>query len=284
MVQVPSFALNRPLKELISRVNRRFKTTTEEDRPLLRKDFVKELLNGISQIGATESDLLPRRQATLELLMQILGADFGHWAWGVGDRTNTKIAPLALLTAGYSDHDKGMFMQFAMAPETESTFRRPILDRMGADQQITLARCEIFSESTWPSSFMRQALLPFGGDEWLHTVRYETTNIWSNMFLIRRRDSPEFDSAEVALLDVAIDAIPWLHGTAQEIVPTANAIGLTDRQRTVMLLLMDGSSRKMIATQLGISDDTVGDHIKNIYQHFKINSVSELAAVFLRNK
>jgi len=251
---------------------------------MLRKDFVKELLSGISQINAHESDLIVRRQATLELLLQILNADFGHWAWGVGDRTNTTIAPLALLTAGYSDREKGMFMQFAMAPETESTFRRPILDRMGVERQITLARSEIFSQTAWFSSFMRQALLQFGGDEWLHTVRYETTNIWSNIFLIRRRDRPEFDYAEVALLDVAIDGIPWLHGTAQEIVPTANAIGLTDRQRTVMLLLMDGLSRKMIATHLGISDDTVGDHIKNIYQHFKINSATELAAVFLRGR
>ena len=284
MFQIPSSKLSRSLFESTPPVNRLLKPLSEHDRPLIRRDFIKELLNGISRIGSTESGLLPRRQATLELLMNILGADFGHWAWGVGDRSTTRMAPLALLTAGYSDREKGLLIQFAMAPEAESTFRRPILDRMGEEQQITLARSEIFCQSTWPSSFTRQALLPFGGDEWLHTVRYETTNIWSNMFLIRRRDSPEFDSAEVDLLDVAFDGIPWLHGTAQEIVPTATAIGLTDRQRTVMLLLMDGSSRKMIATQLGISDDTVGDHIKNIYQHFKINSVSELAAVFLRNK
>ena len=260
------------------------RTPSEPNRPMIRKDFIKKMLIGISQMNANDSDLLVRRQATLDLLMQVLDADFGHWAWGVGDRSNTKMAPLALLTAGYSDRDKGTLMQFAMAPETESTFRRPILDRMGVEQQITLARSEIFCQTEWFSSFMRQALLQFGGDEWLHTIRYETPNVWSNLFLIRRRDRPEFDSAEVALLDVAIDGIPWLHGTAQELVPTAKALELTDRQRTVMLLLMDGLSRKMIATQLGISDDTVGDHIKNIYLRFGINSATELAAVFLRGR
>jgi len=82
-------------------------------------------------------------------------ADSGHWAWGAGDRTTTKIAPLALLAAGYSGRDKGILMQFAMATETESTFRRSILDRMGTDQQLTLDRGEIFCQSTSSSSFMR---------------------------------------------------------------------------------------------------------------------------------
>ena len=284
MFQIPSSKLSRSLFESTPPVNRLLKPLSEHDRPLIRRDFIKELLNGISRIGSTESGLLPRRQATLELLMNILGADFGHWAWGVGDRSTTRMAPLALLTAGYSDREKGLLIQFAMAPEAESTFRRPILDRMGEEQQITLARSEIFCQSTWSNSFMRQALLRLAGDEWLHTVRYETPNVWSNMLLVRRRDCPEFDSAEVALLDVAIAGIPWLHGTAQEFVPTAKAIGLTDRQRTVMLLLMDGQPRKLIATRLGISDDTVGDHIKNIYHYFKINSATELAAIFLKSR
>ena len=51
-----------------------------------------------------------------------------------------------------------------------------------------------------------------------------------------------------------------------------------------MLLLLDGFSRKMIAAQMSLGEDTVGDHIKNIYRHFQVNSATELAAIFLRSK
>ena len=49
-----------------------------------------------------------------------------------------------------------------------------------------------------------------------------------------------------------------------------------------MMLLLDGLARKTIAKQLGISEGTVGDHVKSIYAHFSVNSLGELAALFLR--
>jgi DNA-binding CsgD family transcriptional regulator len=61
-------------------------------------------------------------------------------------------------------------------------------------------------------------------------------------------------------------------------------VDLTDRQRLVTLLLLDGHSRKLIAANLGITEDTVGDHIKSIFKRFKVNSTTELAAIFLRNR
>jgi DNA-binding NarL/FixJ family response regulator len=51
-----------------------------------------------------------------------------------------------------------------------------------------------------------------------------------------------------------------------------------------MLMLLDGSTRKQIAQDLAISEDTVNDHVKLIYQHFKIGSATELAALFLRGR
>ena len=51
---------------------------------------------------------------------------------------------------------------------------------------------------------------------------------------------------------------------------------LTERQRQVVDLVVEGKSYKMIATELFISLDTVSHHIKKIYRALNINSNTEL--------
>ena len=51
---------------------------------------------------------------------------------------------------------------------------------------------------------------------------------------------------------------------------------LTDRQRQIVSALVDGLSYKMIGDKLGISIDTVRDHIKKIYRALDVNSKAEV--------
>jgi two-component system response regulator DctR len=51
---------------------------------------------------------------------------------------------------------------------------------------------------------------------------------------------------------------------------------LTDREREVMQLLIEGNSNKMIAQQLSISPRTVEVHRQRVLQKFGIHTVSEL--------
>ena len=71
---------------------------------------------------------------------------------------------------------------------------------------------------------------------------------------------------------------------AWRIAATAFLRDLTPRQRAVAIKLLEGYPRKMIAQQLNITLDTVGDHLKAIYVHFGVNSSGELAALFLRSR
>jgi len=52
----------------------------------------------------------------------------------------------------------------------------------------------------------------------------------------------------------------------------------------VLLMQLDGLSRKDIADRLQITIDTVGDHMKKIYDHFGVSTTGKLAALFLRNR
>lgn len=52
--------------------------------------------------------------------------------------------------------------------------------------------------------------------------------------------------------------------------------GLSNREREVVKLLLEGKSNKQIASALHITDNTVEFHLKNIYSKVQVNSRTEL--------
>lgn len=58
----------------------------------------------------------------------------------------------------------------------------------------------------------------------------------------------------------------------------SDAFDLTDKEREVLLRLVEGDSYKLIASHCNISMGTVRTHIVNIYQKLHVNSKSEAVA------
>lgn len=59
---------------------------------------------------------------------------------------------------------------------------------------------------------------------------------------------------------------------------------LSDREKQVLQLLVNGFSYKMIAAEMFIAMDTVRSHIKKIYEKLHVNSKSEAVAKAFRDK
>ena len=57
----------------------------------------------------------------------------------------------------------------------------------------------------------------------------------------------------------------------------------TDRERDIILLARDGLIGKQIAARLGIAENTVNNHKKNIFQKLGINSTMEMVQFALKN-
>lgn len=66
--------------------------------------------------------------------------------------------------------------------------------------------------------------------------------------------------------------------------PPAQHEALTERQMDIVNGLIDGLSYKLIADRLGISVETVNDHIRRIYRKLQINSKIELINIFMKQK
>jgi len=60
--------------------------------------------------------------------------------------------------------------------------------------------------------------------------------------------------------------------------------GLSDREKDILNLLVEGKSYKMIAEKLSISYHTVNSHIKKIYEKLQVHSLSEAINKAIQSK
>ena len=63
-----------------------------------------------------------------------------------------------------------------------------------------------------------------------------------------------------------------------------NEYNLSEREKQVLQLLVNGYSYKMIANEMFIAIDTVRSHIKKIYEKLQVNSKSEAVAKAFKDK
>ena len=60
--------------------------------------------------------------------------------------------------------------------------------------------------------------------------------------------------------------------------------GLSGREKDVLQCLVDGLSYKMIADHLGVGQETIKTHIKNIYLKLHVKSNTEAVSKTLRDR
>lgn len=243
----------------------------------------------VSLIGAATAqecrgrDLADRRRGLVASLAQLLGADAGHWAWGRGTPTAGDVAPLAILDYGYSPAQLTLMIEQALRPEAISMFQSRVMPLMNGCRHAGVTRRDIIPDSEWrDSACWQDYITQVGLDSWVHAIRYRTDATWSCLHFLRRTGREEFSDREAALVELALTGVVWLNAQAEEQAPANAAVTLTPRQRTVMLMLLDGRSRREIAQGLGLSEHTIDDHIGAVYSRFGVNSLGELVSKFLK--
>lgn len=118
---------------------------------------------------------------------------------------------------------------------------------------------------------------------------FEAIHSGANGYLLKKSISDKLVQAIAELLDggapmspsVARKIIGSMHGSAGK---QKQDYQLTQRETTVLGLLSQGNSYKLIAAELYISIDTVRTHIKRIYEKLHVNSQIEAVSKALNEK
>lgn len=248
------------------------------------QDHLEALLRIVTSVDLQIGEVGERRLKLLLKLAQLIDSPGGFWGWGRGRPGISAVSPVASIPFGYSNSEWASIASVCLSEDGQRLFQEPIFARIGDQKQVTVTRVEIVDDETWYSSApFLQGFKPANIDHLLSTVRFCSTDIWCCLTFSRRLNSPAFGVREVSLINMAMSGITWLHPQASEAVPPEVFMGITPKQRVVMLFLLDGMSRKQIANRLGLTLHTVNDHVKALYAMFGVQSATELAARFLRS-
>ena len=105
-----------------------------------------------------------------------------------------------------------------------------------------------------------------------------------------KRTKPE--DLRAAMLDVLGGGAPMSSEIARRVVESFRraakspkpAVNLSAREEEVLILLSKGYSNKEIASQLSIGVETVGSHLKHIYEKMHVRSRAEAVARYMTSK
>ena len=187
-----------------------------------------------------------------------------------------------MVQCGLDDASREAFFVIGMRDEMDIWLRIPYIPFLNKHRQVCRARHHFWSDEIWKSCSLRTLLVEKTGlSEWMTCVRYPTPQLWSCVSLFRFDGSTCFSELERFILDMACAGISWLQCDSHRL-PDQGLTDLNERQSQVFHSLLQGRSRKEIASTLSLSIHVVNDLIKQIYQLFGTTSATELAALFLK--
>lgn len=103
--------------------------------------------------------------------------------------------------------------------------------------------------------------------------------------------STPLDRLKAALLDMYNGGSPMSPDIARKVIEHFQPVKkekkksqLSDREKEIVIGLVDGLSYKLVADRMGISIDTVRQHIRNIYRKLHVNTKAEVITMSLRGE
>ena len=83
----------------------------------------------------------------------------------------------------------------------------------------------------------------------------------------------------IVTIVIATKVIDYFQGQKNKLISLEQS-GLTEREKEILHLLIEGLSYKELSAKIFISVETLNSHIKNIYRKLNVHSRSELTAKY----
>jgi DNA-binding CsgD family transcriptional regulator len=241
---------------------------------------VRGIVRLLGDVAILDTDLPGKRRFVMEGLAKLIQADMWVWVHFRDDAKDGLPVAFMFLEGGWQSESQRMkFAEGTISPAAEALNSAM---RKGKDAHITRRRVDLLPDKEWFSSDLARFYFePAGIGEHLSSLYPLGNNVFSSIAFLRRLGQPPFSPRDVCIAHVVTEEIDWLHRDGTNVPAAAHVNQLSTRQRQVLFQLLSGDSVKQIAKKLSLSNYTVNDHLKRIYQRFGVNGRGELLAQFL---
>lgn len=265
----------------VSESSRSLKLTAAE--VLLSNEDTSSLLRLMSEVSTLDGSIRKKKSYIFEKLTEVVHADC--WTWTIipqiqpGDKT----AAIDFLHGGFEQDRLAAFLEASEHPQMEKVhapFIRKVIDRQ---VQTTLLREEFDPKGQFPEMAVFQLWQKANISPMLLSARMIGDGAISLAGFYRKKKSRPFKRREARVVQSLLKEVDWLHAGNIESIRRKKSFHLTPRERTVLNLLIDGATRKMIAFHLNLTENTVAGYIKDVYKIYGVHSQAELLKYFRDN-
>lgn len=246
------------------------------------EDDARAMVRLVAEVAALRGDHTTSKRYLMNGLKVLISADTWVWALGYLDPSRPPIYA-SFIHEGFDEERFSRYLQAVehpgmkvlMGPFTEELFNRgsqftQTRQQMDHPQGDQLA---VIANGLWKDADIGPIVV---------SARPLNAECVSIIGLYRRADQPGFDERERKIAHILLDETFWLHAEGWPEDFGAKTPRLTRPRRLVLNLLLEGYSRKMIASQLNLSIHTVSDYVKDIYSNFGVQSHAELMRRFTK--
>lgn len=248
--------------------------TPSHTEPPIDAGDVRAVVALLGRVADKDGTAVEKKLALMDGLCGLLEVD--AWLWVVS-RLDPGSPPMAmhLHHGGLTERQLGLVFEASQDTEHPPPEDEPFAGDLRMGIPFTRRREDWVPDDLWRGEHHRLYRDQIGIDEFVYGVYPIAGNLFSAIGLHRAIGKPAFTVRERQLLHIVVTEIPWLHRAG---LPEAELDDLKDygrgvmdlspRLRTVFGLLIQGWKRPQIAEQLGISENTVKAHIRDVYRHF----------------
>ncbi len=228
------------------------------------------------------ADAAVQRAFVMSEIGKLVGAD--SWVWGVSPRLEPGKQPVYLFeqTQGFDDQRIGKFLQAVDHPDSGAMTAPLAATMVRTGSRVTRDLSRIVSPARFQTSPARPLWEAAGIGTLLISIGPVPGVGTSVAGFYRNLGEADFTPRETRIMHIILTELPWLHQADLPHLPARGMVALTPRQRQVLNQLMQGHSRKAIATAFQLSENTIHGYVKGIFRQFGVRSQVELIARLTR--
>lgn len=249
--------------------------------PVLNDADVRAMVRLLGKVAALDCNIVGKKRRLMSGLCELIGVEKWFWHYGVFETGDELGSGFNSIHDGWTDHEMMIVYEAQYDVDQPPPERIHILPRLSARRPVTRARWQELSDDEWYDLKHVQRYRKGLADDYIISFYpLPDSNVWSVTAMYRNWDGSRFTPRDVRIAHILMSEIPWLHVDGLPSDGGRNVHKLTPRQRTVLNMLLEAHGTKQIASHLGLSEWTVNDHIKAIYERFSVSSRSELLRRF----
>ncbi|MEP9352835.1 LuxR C-terminal-related transcriptional regulator [Xanthobacter sp. KR7-65] len=248
--------------------------------PLLDEADVRDIVALLGDVIVARQDFSSVKRQLVEGICKLVDAD--AWTWSLGCYAEPGAQPVYLGFAhgGFDDARYAQLLLAASHPDMAWTSEKLLGEMRQKAGHVTRLRQQIVDETTFVGSGVNAYLCDADIGPFIFSLRPIDERAVSIISIFRSGNAPPFSEREARIAHILLSELPWLHQQGWPTDRGASVPRLSPRLRLVLNLLLDGRTRKEMATSLALSEHTIAQYQKTLYKHFGVKSHATLLRRF----